>query len=95
MLANEGRINWSKLREIVRVATLETEHQWAELCAQHTYAEIENLVARSQRGEIPAVQPTRTPPRSELRLHFEPDQMAVLERGLQLMCQLNGRWSLP
>ena len=93
-LSNQGQIDWSKLREIVRVATEETERQWADLCRNHTYAEIENLVARSQRGEIPPDQPTQRAPRSELRLQFEPDQMAVLERGLQLMCQLTGR-ALP
>ncbi|MBX3172309.1 MAG: HNH endonuclease [Candidatus Eremiobacteraeota bacterium] len=89
--ANQGQIEWSKLREVVRVATPETEREWGRLCRVRTYAEIENLVARSERGEIPADQPTRSGPRSELRCHFEPDQMAVLERGLQLMCQLAGR----
>ena len=91
MLANDGQISWSKLREIVRVATQETEQQWGELCRKRTYAEIEALVVRSQRGEIPSDQPTRRAPRSQLQFHFEADQMAVLERGLQLMCQLSGR----
>jgi hypothetical protein len=91
MLANHGQIDWSKLREIVRVATIDTERKWAELCRDHTYAEIENLVARSRRGEIPTDQTYTNAPRSELRCHFDPDQMAVLERGLQLMCQLSGR----
>ena len=90
-LANHGEIEWSKLREVVRVATHETEREWAELCANRTYAEIEDLVARSQRGEIPEDLPPRNGPRSELRCHFDVDQMAVLERGLQLMCQLAGR----
>ena len=91
MLANEGQIDWSKLREIVRVATAETEREWADLCGNHTYAEIENLVARSQRGEIPPDQPTANGPRSVVNLCFEPDQMTVVQRGLQLMCQLSGR----
>jgi hypothetical protein len=90
-LANNGEIEWSKLREIVRVATGETEQHWAQLCRDHTYAQIEDLVARSQRGEIPSDQPEPRSPRSELRCHFEPDQMAVLERGLQIMCQQAGR----
>lgn len=93
-LANHGEIEWSKLREIVRVATPETEREWAKVCAERTYSEIEDLVARSQRGEIPPEQPVRVGPRHELRCRFEPDQMAVLERGLQLMSQLNGR-ALP
>ncbi|MBS2040583.1 HNH endonuclease [bacterium] len=93
-LCDHGRIEWSKLREVVRVATADTEQDWADLCARRTYAEIEDLVSRSQRGEIPPDRPVRPGPRSELRCRFEPDQMAVLERGLQLMCQQLGR-ALP
>ena len=94
LLANHGEIEWSKLREVVRIATPDSEREWGELCRNRTYAEIEDLVARSQGGEIPPDQPARTAPRSELRCYFEPDQMAVLERGLQVMCQLSGR-ALP
>lgn len=90
-LANNGLIEWSKLREIVRVATAETERQWAELCGERTYAEVEDLVARSGRGEIPPDRSVVPGPRSELRCRFEPDQMAVVERGLQVMCQEAGR----
>ncbi len=91
LLANQGMIEWSKLREIVRVATLETEREWADICKKRTYAEIEKLVARSQRGEIPGDCDLREGPRSELRCHYSPEQMAVLERGLQVMCQQAGR----
>lgn len=90
-LANVGEIEWSKLREIVRVATVETEREWARLCADHTYAEIENLVARSEWGEIPTDQTIAKGPRSQFRCNFGPDQMAVVERGLQVMCQVTGR----
>ena len=90
-LASTGQIEWSKLREIVRVATQETEKHWADLCGQHTYAQIEDMVARSQRGEIPPDRAEPRAPRSELRCQFEPDQMAVMERGLQVMCQQAGR----
>lgn len=90
-LANDAEVDWSKLREVVRVATPETEREWGQLCRQRTYAEIESLVARSERGEIPEDLPTRNAPRSEFRCYFDADQMAVLERGLQLMCQQTGR----
>ena len=90
-LANNGEIDWSKLREIVRVATPETERQWADLCSHQTYAQIEARVAQSQRGEIPPERPLSTAPRSEFRCQFEPDQMAVIQRGLQVVCQLAGR----
>ena len=90
-LANVGEIEWSKLREIVRVATAETERDWAKLCVDHTYAEIERLVARSEWGEIPTGQTLENGPRSQFRCHFDSDQMAVLARGLQVMSQMAGR----
>lgn len=90
-LANVGEIEWSKLREIVRVATAQTERDWAALCSDHTYAEIENLVARSRWGEIPEDEKVIAGPRSELRCRLDPDQMAVVERGFQAFCQEQGR----
>ncbi|MBS2040925.1 HNH endonuclease [bacterium] len=93
-LANYGEIEWSKLREVVRVATPETEREWATMCSVRTYAEIEDMVARSRRGEVPPEQPLPNRPRSELRCRFEAEQMAVLERGLQVMSQSLGR-ALP
>ncbi|MBN9420647.1 MAG: HNH endonuclease, partial [Candidatus Eremiobacteraeota bacterium] len=90
-LGNQGMIEWSKLREIVRVATWETEREWADLCRQRTYAEIERLVARSQRGEVPGDCDLREGPLSQLRCQYGPEQMAVLERGLQVLCQQAGR----
>lgn len=86
-LANEGEISWSKLREVVRVVTLDTERDWAALCAERTYAEIEDLVARSQRGEIPVERLVRNRPRSEIRWKLDADQMALFKLGLQSLCQ--------
>ena len=37
--ASQGRIEWSKLREVVRVASAETESEWIQLCARHSYGE--------------------------------------------------------
>ena len=89
--ANLGEIDWSKLREVVRVATVDTEQRWAELCKTCTYAEIEALVACCRRGELPSEQLLSRPPRSEFRCTFDPEQMAIIERGLQILCQREGR----
>lgn len=90
-LANQGEISWSKLREIVRVATPDTERDWAQSCENRTYAQIESMVARSARGEIPSDQKVFEGPRSELRCRLEPGQMAVVERAVQVMSQAAGR----
>lgn len=87
-LANNGDIEWSKLREVVRVATPETEREWAQLCQEHTYAEIEKLVSLTCIGDSPG---SSVPTPSRLRFTFEPKQMAVLKRGLQVLCEQMGR----
>ncbi len=48
-----GDVSWTKVREIVRVATLKTEAEWLELARTKTSREIEAAVARSRRGDRP------------------------------------------
>ena len=51
--AHQGSIEWSKLREVVPVATAETERFWLEACATMTYAQIERLASLTPCGEFP------------------------------------------
>ena len=51
--AEFGRIEWSKLREIVRKATPETETYWLQLAGTYNSEEIQALVARTPKGSIP------------------------------------------
>lgn len=51
--AELGRIEWSKLREIVRKATPETESYWLELAGRCNSEEIQVLVARTPKGSVP------------------------------------------
>jgi Holliday junction DNA helicase RuvB len=48
-----GELSWSKVREITRVATPETETKWLELAKGKKVREIEWAVSRAKRGEAP------------------------------------------
>jgi len=49
----EGKIGWTKAREILRVATPETEEAWVERAASVTSRTLEDQVIRSARGDAP------------------------------------------
>jgi len=51
--AELGHIPWSKLREIVRKASPETEGFWLELASRMRYHEIERLVRGTEYGRLP------------------------------------------
>jgi Holliday junction DNA helicase RuvB len=48
-----GELSWSKVREITRVATAETEAKWLEFAKQKKVRAVEWAVSRSKRGEAP------------------------------------------
>ena len=53
----EGRISWSAVREVTRVATKETEDDWLELARKGSLRKIEHAVSRARRGERPPKDP--------------------------------------
>ena len=77
----------------MRVASAETEAHWIELCADHTYAQIEKLVALTPYGGLPGeCKVERTCSQlTELRCTLEAEAMVIVERGLQSMCQEAGK----
>lgn len=91
--ASGGTIEWSKLREVVRVASEETESVWIELCARHTYSEIERLVALTPYGQLPGeAKASRNPvDLVDLRCVLSPEAMVIVERGLQSLSQEAGK----
>ena len=90
----QGKVSWSKLREVVRKATAETEKFWLELCRLKTYRDIERLVRCTPEGAIPGDLPgdaDREPAVTEVRLHLGLTAGAVVERGLQFYSLQHGR----
>ena len=89
VLAEQGEIGWSKLREVARVATIETEPFWIEACQNYPYQEVERMVRRAQ-----------SPDRSEatqsaLRIYLTPEGMQLLERAFQSVSLEAGRMLSP
>jgi len=91
--AEQGNIDFSKLREILYRATPETEAEWLRLAQKLSYARIEILVSRTPNGAAPREQDAEAarPKAHQLRCTFEPEGMALVERGLQLMSHAEGR----
>ena len=52
----EGRLTWTKAREVLRVVTPETEHAWVERAMTVTNRELEDQVSASMPGEAPPEQ---------------------------------------
>ncbi|MCH7797173.1 MAG: hypothetical protein IID28_01845, partial [Planctomycetes bacterium] len=50
----EGRLFWTQVRELVRVATPETEDEWIEWAAGRSARQIAAHVARRRKGERPS-----------------------------------------
>ncbi len=84
LAAEEGWLSWSKLREVARVATPESEAYWLEMCKQFNYHDLERLVSRSARPK------SQEPVFSHLRLQLGADAMQVLERTVQVISQEAG-----
>lgn len=81
LAAEHGTVEWSKLREIVRRASPETEEYWLRLAQKHSYREIEVLVSRTPTGSLPGeVDSEGDSYRSELRCAASPRLFAMLDR---------------
>lgn len=48
-----GRVDWSRTREVVKVATPETDPQWAEWAAEHDLPQVVAEVKRLRKGDLP------------------------------------------
>ena len=91
--AEAGRVGWTQLREVVRVASPQTEADWVEKCREHTSKQIHEMVKASKGGKIPPVsKPTDGP--VQLRMTLSAGMKVLLERvasGQVGRCRC-GRW---
>jgi len=53
----EGEIGWTAVREITRVATIETEEEWLAACEGKSATEIQQRVKGFRKGEAPSAKP--------------------------------------
>ena len=83
--AEQGQIDWCKLREISRKASPETEELWVELARKHTYEAIESLVGKTPRGALPGDVDTEGESYlSEFRCRLSPEIFQMLAQARRL-----------
>ncbi len=88
--AEAGRVGWTQLREVVRVASPQTEADWVEKCREHTSKQIHEMVKASKGGKIPPVsKPTDGP--VQLRMTLSAGMKVLLERVASELSDRAGR----
>lgn len=92
--AETGRIGWTNLREVVRVANPETERDWLDKCKLHTSKEVQKMVKSTKAaGQAPPV-PGRQSPEDgpvELRLKLSAGMDRLLDRATRELSERAGR----
>src|SRR5687767_2896682 len=76
----EGRLDWTKARQIVRVATPENEEHWLHEAERLSVRGLESAVAR-ERGEPPTVRVT---------LELTPEEAAILDAAVRRLREERG-----
>ena len=85
LAAEEGRIPWGKLREIVRVASPETDDFWLELSKKFTDNQIQALVSKTPQGCIPGdVDLADSLSRSVLKCPLDSHLSLMLDRAMRV-----------
>jgi HNH endonuclease len=85
LAAEQGTIEWSKLREISRKASVETEAFWLELSKRLDYDAIQSLVAKTPKGALPGdVFEELERATSELRCVVSESVLAMLDRARRM-----------
>ena len=85
LAAELGQIDWSKLREIVRVASPETEELWLALAAKKNAKQIQTLVKLTPWGGLPGDVDDITSLTTELRCKASPETIELFKRARRLL----------
>ena len=87
LAAEEGRIAWGKLREIVRVAAEETEQYWLQLAGRYNDKQVQALVSKTPRGAVPGeVDLEETAYRSYFQCPFDPETSVLYDAAKRAFC---------
>ena len=85
LAAEQGTIEWGKLREVSRKASSETEALWIKLCGDLNYKQIEKLVAKTPKGGVPGdVFEDAERPTTEFRCRMSEEVFAMLDRARRM-----------
>ena len=86
-----GRLTWSAVREMTRVAVAETEAEWLDLAEKSTLRQIERVVSRTAHGDRPVLDPAGLP-RARVRLVVELDMadLAIWQTAFDRLAGIAG-----
>jgi hypothetical protein len=82
---SEGRIPWTAVRELSRVATGETEAVWLEAAAGHSVRQIEAMVAGLSLGDLPGAERERGAERHVLRFEVSGATYAAFREAAEVL----------
>jgi hypothetical protein len=77
----QGRLGWSAVRELTRVAVKETEEAWLRAARGRTVRQLEHLVAGKRRGDAPSDKPDPRAVRYVLRFEVTAEAYALFREA--------------
>jgi hypothetical protein len=77
-----GRLSFSAVRELTRVATAKTERAWLDVARGRTVRELEHLVSGHRPGNLPDDAPEASAKRHVLRLEVSGEVLATLREAM-------------
>jgi hypothetical protein len=78
----QGRLHWSAVRELTRVAAPETEREWLEVADGKSVRQLEELVAGKSPGDTPSSPSQPSERRHVLRFEVAPETFALFREAL-------------
>jgi hypothetical protein len=78
----DGRLSWSAVRELTRVATASNEEAWLEVAQGRTLRQIEELVAGHRPGDMPHDHRDSLPGRHVLRFEVSAETYAAFREAM-------------
>jgi hypothetical protein len=85
-----GRLSWSAVRELTRVADGKTEHEWLQVADGKSLRQVEELVAGRQLGDSPGTAPDPCAVRHALCFDVNAETYAVVREAIAELRRRSG-----
>jgi Holliday junction resolvase RuvA-like protein len=86
-----GSLSWSALRELTRVAVVDTEQEWLALAQGKTVRQLEELVAGKSPGDAPAPAVSASARRHVLRFEVALETFALFREAISCLRRRGGQ----
>jgi holliday junction DNA helicase RuvB len=92
---SEGKVPWTKIREVARIATAETEEEWLDLARKLNSRDLEREVAGVKRGDRPGGGLKAKRPKRIERLLFSGAEKVIWDRAIRKAMVELGKGATP